>query len=61
MRVHVCGFLATETSVKHCVQFLPSVGENMALVVPGYSSPYPFASTYQYCKRLRDVDNFHST
>lgn len=27
MRAYVCGSVATETSVKHCVQFLPFVGE----------------------------------
>lgn len=67
MRAHVCGSLATETSVKHCVQFLPSVGEKKALVVPGYSNRFsttssrPFTSIYPQCKHLRDVDDFHST
>lgn len=68
MRAHVCGSLATETSVKHCVQFLPSAGEKEALV-PGYSNRFstasfcPFSSNsiYPQCKHSRDVDDFHST
>lgn len=64
MRAHVCGSLATETSVKHCVQFLP--WEKKALVVPGYSnqssttSLCPFASIYPQCKHLRDVDEYYT-
>lgn len=68
MRAHVCGSLATETSVKHCVQFLPSLGETKALVVPGYRNWFsttsfcPLASIYPQRKHLMwDVDYFHST
>ncbi len=69
MRAHVCGSLATGTSVKHCVQFLPSVGEKKALEVPGYSNrfsttsfcPLTSNSIYPQRKHLRDVDDFHST
>ena len=66
MRAHVCGSLATGTSVKHCVPFLPSVGEKKALVVPGYSNRFsttsfcPFTSIYPQCKHLRDVVDFSS-
>lgn len=66
MREHVCGSLATETSVKHCVQFLRSVGEKKFLVVPGYSNqfstsfcPLTSISMYPQCKHLRGVDDFH--
>lgn len=69
MRGHVCGSMATETAVKHCVQFLPSLGEKKALVVPACSNPFsttsfcPFTSisVYPQCKHLRDADDIHST
>lgn len=69
MRGHVCGSLATETSVKHCVQFLPSLGERKVLVVPAYSNrfattsfcPFISISVYPQCKHLRNVDDIHST
>lgn len=58
---------ATETSVKHCAQSLPSVGEKKALT--GYSNRFittsfhPFTSNcvFPQCKHLRDVDHFPST